>query len=87
MGTELEKAKYKLCKTISCYKRTNNLSEKQLAEKLTITPAKVEKILFCHVKKLTFEELVNHLKNLDMPWERKINSKYEKSKEISPKTY
>ena len=85
-ATELDKAKYKLCKTISRYTRINNLSEKELAKELGITHAKVEKILFCHIDKLTFEELTDYLKELAMPWEIKINSKYG-NKKTSPQAH
>jgi len=66
-ATELDKAKYKLCKTISRYERENNLTEKGLAKKLGITHSRVEKILFCHIDELTFEELTEYLKELSMP--------------------
>ncbi|CAH1758449.1 13377_t:CDS:1 [Entrophospora sp. SA101] len=66
-ATELDKAKHKLCKTIARYERENNLTEKGLAKKLGITHAKVEKILFCHIDELTFEELTDYLKELSMP--------------------
>ena len=66
-ANELDKAKYKLCKTIARYQRLNNLSEKDLAQELGVTHAKVEKILFCHIDKLAFEELTDYLKELALP--------------------
>ena len=66
-ATELDKAKYKLCQSISRYERINNLTEKGLAKKLGITYAKVEKIIFCHIDKLSFEELTDYLKELSLP--------------------
>jgi len=82
-ATELDKAKYKLCQSISRYERINNLTERGLAKKLGITHAKVEKIIFCHIDKLSFEELTDYLKELSLPWEIKINSKYGSSKKTS----
>ena len=75
-ATAAEKAKYKLCKTISRYERENELSEQELARKLGITHAQVEKILFCHIDKLNLEELMNFAEGLAAPLEVKINSKY-----------
>jgi len=66
-ATELDKAKYKLCKTISRYERIKNLTEIELAKKLRIAHSQVEKILFCHIDELTFEELADYLKELAMP--------------------
>src|SRR5215208_7021624 len=79
-ATVAEKAKYKLCKTIARYERENKLSEQELAKKLGITHAQVEKILFCHIDKLDLEELVNYTEELAMPLEVKINSKHAREK-------
>ena len=76
-ATVAEKAKYKLCRSISRYERENNFSEQELAKKLGIAHAQVEKILFCHIDRLDLEELVNYTEKLAMPLEVKINSKYE----------
>ena len=76
-ATAAEKAKYNLCKTIARYERENKLSEQELAKKLGITHAQVEKILFCHIDKLDLEELVNYTEELVIPLEVKINSKYD----------
>jgi len=75
-ATAAEKVKYNLCKTIARYERENKLSEQELAKKLGITHAQVEKILFCHIDKLNLEELVNYTEELAMTLEMKINSKY-----------
>src|SRR6185437_4099639 len=75
-ATAAEKTKYKLCKTIARYERENKLSEQELAKKLGITHAQVEKILFCHIDKLNLEELMNFAEGLAAPLEVKINSKY-----------
>jgi hypothetical protein len=75
-ATAAERAKYKLCKTIARYERENKISEQELAKKLGITHAQVEKVLFCHIDELDLEELVNYTEELAMPLEVKINSKY-----------
>src|SRR5439155_26781889 len=55
-ATEVDKVKYHLCLNISCYQDENNLTEKELAQKLGINKTKVEYILFRHLDKLTLEE-------------------------------
>ena len=75
-ATAAEKAKYKLCKTIARYERENKLSEQELAKKLGITHAQVERVLFCHIDELDLEELANYTEELAMPLEVKVNSKY-----------
>ncbi|CAG8801422.1 19044_t:CDS:2, partial [Dentiscutata erythropus] len=72
-ATPAEKAKYKLCKTIARYCRESNLTEKELGKKLGIDQVKTEYILFCHLDKLSLEELVNYTEELAMPLEVKIN--------------
>ena len=76
-ATAAEKAKYKLCKSIARYERENDLSEQELAKKLGITHAQVEKILFCHIDKLNLEELMNFLERLSVHLEVKVNSKHD----------
>lgn len=68
-ATAAEKVKYKLCKSIARYERENNLSEQELAQKLGIAHARVEKILFCHIDKLNLEELMNFIERLSVPLE------------------
>src|SRR6266496_6779325 len=63
-ATAAEKVKYSLCKTIARYERENKLSEQELAKKLGITHAQVEKILFCHIDELNLEELINFVEKL-----------------------
>ena len=62
---------------MSRYERINNLTEKGLTKKLGITHAKVEKIIFCHIDELDLKELVDYVAKLSLPWEIKVNSKYE----------
>ena len=81
-----EKVKYNLCKNITRYARENNLTEKELAKKLGITHAKVEKILFCHIGELTLEELVDYLADLAIPLKMKVDNKYVWEK-ISPQAH
>jgi predicted XRE-type DNA-binding protein len=75
-ATPIEKAKYKLCKSILSYKQENNLETKDIAEQLELTVAKTENILYSHIDKLAFEELVNYVNNLRVPCQLKINIPY-----------
>ncbi|CAG8442308.1 3948_t:CDS:10 [Ambispora leptoticha] len=61
-ATESDKVKYHLCLSISRYQDENDLSEKELAQRLGISKAKLEYILFRHLDKLTLEELKPHQK-------------------------
>jgi hypothetical protein len=62
-ATTEEKDKYNLCKSIVRHALKNNLTEKKLREKLIIDQEKLEYLLFCHINKLTFEELTNYSKH------------------------
>ena len=76
-ASDEEKAKYKFCKTVACYTLENNISEPELAKKLGVSHSKVEKVIFCHINELDLKELVNYVAKLSLPWEIKVNSKYE----------
>jgi predicted XRE-type DNA-binding protein len=75
-ATPADKVKHKICQTIARYQRENNLSEKELAQKLGITHPQAEKILFCHIDKLNLDELVNYVGSLNIPLEMKVNGRY-----------
>ncbi|CAJ0638094.1 2683_t:CDS:2 [Entrophospora sp. SA101] len=66
-ATESDKVKYHLCLNISRYQDENDLSEKELAQRLGVNKAKTEYILFRHLDKLTLEELINYLEELHLP--------------------
>src|SRR5690349_6989566 len=77
-ASEADKVKYHLCLSISRYQDENNLSEKELAQRLGVNKAKVEYILFRHLDKLTLEELINYLSELPMPFKLKTNFSYDR---------
>src|SRR5687768_12448141 len=85
-ATEADKVKYHLCKSILVYEQDNNVSEKELREKLGISQVKLEHILFSHISKLTIEELINYLETLHIPCQLKINAPYRYEK-VTAKTY
>ena len=85
-ATTEEKIKYELCQNISRYARENNLTEKELGEKMGIDQVKVEYILFAHINRLILEELVAYVDNLHIPLEIKIVSQNDRQ-EITPRTH
>ena len=84
-ATEADKVKYHLCLSISRYQDENDLSEKELAQKLGINKVKLEYILFRHLDKLTLEELINYLKELSLPFKLKTNFLYDRKE--APKAH
>jgi len=71
-----EKIKYNLCKSIVHHALKNNLMEKEISKKIKVDQEKLEYILFCHINKLTFEELTTCIDKLNIPLEIKINNQY-----------
>lgn len=56
--TPLQVAKFKLCKKILGYKQDNNLSREVLAERLDLSLAETEDILFADIERFTLDRLV-----------------------------
>lgn len=79
-ATELDKAKYELCKNILRYKHDQELSTKEIAQQLRLNIAKTETILYSRYQELTFDELFNYASNLHLPFEVKIHSSYDRQK-------
>ena len=75
-ATTEEKIKYELCQNISRHARENNLTEKELGQRLKINQVKVEYILFGHTDELVLGELIAYVDNLRIPLEIKISSQY-----------
>jgi len=62
--TSLQIAKFKLCKEILNFKIKNNLSRDDIAKKINLSKAEVERILFCHIEEFTLDRLVNYASEL-----------------------
>lgn len=75
-ATPVEKAKYKLCKSILGYKQDNDLTTKDIAKQLGLTVTKAEKILYSHIDELGLEELVDCANCLHIPCQLRINTPY-----------
>ena len=78
-ASELDKAKYDICQSISRYKRINKLTPAELARKLGINQAETDDILFGRIAELSFEELASYAEKLNGHMELKINYDDEKA--------
>src|SRR3954471_24080701 len=63
-ASELDKAKYGICQSISRYKRVNKLTPKELAKKIGTNQEKTDDILFGRISNLNFEELASYTEKL-----------------------
>src|SRR6266516_3934562 len=72
-ASELDKAKYDICQSISRYKRINKLTPNELAKKLKISQEKTDDILFGRIGNFQFEELLSYTEKLNGHLELKIN--------------
>ena len=78
-ASEQDKVKHNLCQSIGDYCDDNQLSEQKLAQKLGINQEKLEYILFCHINKLTVEELIDYIDKLTGHLEVKVNYDHPKT--------
>ena len=76
--TPLQVAKYKLCKQMLGYKLKNNLTREQAAERIGISKAETENILFCCIEEFTLDRLITYASKLLAPAEVKVT--------VEPKT-
>src|SRR5437763_14304806 len=53
-ASELDKAKYDICQSISHYKRENKLTHSELAKKIKISKEKTDDILFGRISNFNF---------------------------------
>ena len=72
-ASELDKAKYDICQSISRYKRINNLTRTELAQKIGLNQAKTEDILFGRINELDLNELITYTEKLNGHLEVKVN--------------
>src|SRR6185436_8788932 len=63
-ASELDRAKYDICQSISRYKRVNKLTPNELAKKIRISKEKTDDILFGRISNFNFEELVSYAEKL-----------------------
>ena len=77
-STPLQVAKYKLCKQILGYKLKNDLTREQIAERMGISKAEAEDILFCCIEEFTLDRLITYISKLLEPAEVKITVEQKK---------
>jgi molybdenum cofactor biosynthesis enzyme MoaA len=71
-ASELEKSKYEICQNIARYKRINELSLKDLAYELGISPSKLDNVLYCRINLLKLDDLASYLEKLQIDFHLKI---------------
>ena len=70
--TPLQIAKFEICQEILGYKLDNNLTHEQVAERIGISKAETEDILFCHIEEFTLDRLITYASKLLEPAEVNI---------------
>lgn len=70
--TPLQVAKFEICQGILGYKQDNNLTREQVAEKIGISKAETEDILFCCIEDFTLDRLVSYASKLFKPLKVKV---------------
>lgn len=68
-ASSLEKAKYEICRNIVRYKRENNLTKEEIAEKIQLSPAETKRILLYRIEEFTLDRLITYASNLFFPLE------------------
>ena len=76
-ATPLEQAKYEICKQIVSYTKDNNLSTAEIAQKVQLSKAETEDILYYRIDYFTLDRLVSYATRL--PLEIKMVVKAEKA--------
>lgn len=79
-ATPLEKVKYQLCKNILSYKHEHHLSVESIAKKLGLSKLTTEHLLYSHIDKFSFEEILGYANNLNISCQVQINLPYEREK-------
>ena len=70
--TILQVAKYKVCKKILAYQIKNKLNDEELIQKLDLSQAETEDILFCEIEKFTLGRLLTYASRLFFPNEIEV---------------
>ena len=62
--TTLEKIKYEICEKILGYQQDNNLSDKEIAQKIHLTTGETRDVLYCHIDYFTLDRLITYASRL-----------------------
>jgi hypothetical protein len=79
-ASEIDKAKYNICQSISKYKRINKLTPNELAKKIGLNKEKTEDILFGRIGGFNLDELASYTEKLNGHLELKVNINYDGEK-------
>ena len=71
-ATTSEKAKYEVCEKVIKYKRNNKFTTEKLAQKLQLSKAETEDILYCRIDYLTLDRLLSYTDKLFAPSQLEI---------------
>jgi hypothetical protein len=70
--TPLEQAKYDICKQVVSYKLDTKINTEEIAQKLQLSKAETEDILYYRIDYFTLDRLVAYATNLFKPFEVKM---------------
>ena len=62
--TPLEKVKYDICQKILAYQQKYKLTDKEIAQRINLTTAETEDILFCRIDYFTLDRLMTYANKL-----------------------
>ena len=77
--TAEEKMKYEICQTLTRYQRENNLTDRELSEKIGANSQYTHYILYGWIQKLDLRQLLSYLEKISCPWQVKIITEKSKS--------
>src|SRR6266487_755274 len=78
--TPLEQAKYEICKQIVSYKLDTKISTEDLAQKILLSKAETEDILYYRIDYFTLDRLVSYVSKLFKP----LSVKMVVERKVSP---
>ena len=82
-ATTSEKAKYEVCEKVIKYKRNNKFTTEKLAQKLQLSKAETEDILYYRIDYFTLDRLVAYASRLFSPLSVKMVIESKKTEKLS----
>ena len=73
-ATYIDQVKYELCKKMVAYLRINRMTQAELAELLSIDPARISEIIHYKIEKFTIDTLLGYNRILDAGFEIEFKS-------------
>jgi len=81
--TPLEKAKYEVCRQVVSYKLDTKISTEEMAQKLQLSKAETEDILYYRIDHFTLDRLVSYATRLFKPLEVKMIVERKRTNKVS----